>query len=171
VQLSHYRVEGEIGRGGMGVVYRAVDTRLGRPVALKMLLAEATADAARRARFIQEARSASALNHPHIITIYDVGEHEGATFIAMELLDGTPLDQILRGGALPIGDALKYALHIASALSAAHDSGIVHRDVKPANIVITRDGRAKVRSPATAAPRCSTSAWPSWRSAWRPRPR
>ena len=128
----------------MGVVYRAVDTRLGRPVALKMLLAEATADVARRARFIQEARSASALNHPHIVTIYDVDEHDGATFIAMELVDGRALDQVLRGGALSIGDALKYALHVASALGAAHDSGIIHRDVKPANIVITRDGRAKV---------------------------
>ena len=85
MQLSHYRVENEIGRGGMGVVYRAVDTRLGRAVAIKMLPQEATADAERRARFIQEARAASALNHPHIVTIYDVGEQDGATFIAMEV--------------------------------------------------------------------------------------
>ena len=104
VQVSHYRIEEEIGRGGMGVVYRAVDTRLGRTVAVKMLASEATTDPDRRARFIQEARSASVLNHPHIVTIYDVGEQDGATFIAMELVDGTPLDKMLRGGPLPVPD-------------------------------------------------------------------
>ena len=144
VQVSHYRIEEEIGRGGMGVVYRAVDTRLGRTVAVKMLASEATTDPDRRARFIQEARSASVLNHPHIVTIYDVGEQDGATFIAMELVDGTPLDKMLRGGPLPVPDALQYAVQIVSALGVAHEAGIVHRDIKPANIVITRDGRAKV---------------------------
>jgi predicted Ser/Thr protein kinase len=144
VQISHYRIEEEIGRGGMGVVYRAVDTRLGRTVAVKMLASEATTDPDRRARFIQEARSASVLNHPHIVTIYDVGEQDGATFIAMELVDGTPLDKMMRGGPLPVSTALQYAVQIVSALGVAHEAGIVHRDIKPANIVITRDGRAKV---------------------------
>ena len=144
MQVSHYRIEEEIGRGGMGVVYRAVDTRLGRTVAVKMLASEATTDPDRRARFIQEARSASVLNHPHIVTIYDVGEQDGATFIAMELVDGTPLDKMMRAGPLPVSTALQYAVQIVSALGVAHEAGIVHRDIKPANIVITRDGRAKV---------------------------
>ncbi|MEO8680473.1 MAG: protein kinase [Vicinamibacterales bacterium] len=142
--VSHYRLEGEIGRGGMGVVYRAVDTRLGRPVAIKVLPAEATTDAGRHRRFIQEARSASALNHPNIVTIYEVDEHDGTTFIAMELVDGTPLDSLLARGLLPITTALDYGVQIASALDAAHAAGIVHRDIKPANIVVTADGRVKV---------------------------
>ncbi len=144
VQVLHYRIEEEIGRGGMGVVYRAVDTRLGRTVALKMLPAEATGDPERRARFIQEARSASILNHPHIVTIYDVGEDQGATFIAMELVAGASLDKMLRDGPLPVSTALQYAVQILSALAVAHQAGIVHRDIKPANIVVTPDGRAKV---------------------------
>jgi formylglycine-generating enzyme required for sulfatase activity len=128
----------------MGVVYRAIDTRLGRALVIKMLPPEATADADRNRRFIQEARAASALNHPHIVTIYDIDEDDGTTFIAMELIDGTPLDRVLAQGPLPIASAVDYAVQIASALEAAHASGIVHRDVKPANIMITRDGRAKV---------------------------
>src|SRR5688572_10884068 len=142
--LTHYRLEAELGHGGMGVVYRAVDERLGRPVAIKVLPAEATQDPDRRRRFIQEARAASALNHPHIVTIYEVDEHEGATFIAMEHVDGTPLDQLVAAGPLPVATAVKYAAQIASALEAAHGAGIIHRDIKPANIVITADGRAKV---------------------------
>ena len=142
--ISHYRIEGEIGRGGMGVVYRAVDTRLGRPVAIKVLPTDATADAERVRRFIREAQSASALNHPNIVTIYEVGEDGGTTFIAMELVDGTPLDRLLAQGPLPVATALDYAVQIASALAVAHASNIIHRDIKPANIVITRDGRAKV---------------------------
>src|SRR5688572_28324780 len=106
--ISHYRVEREIGRGGMGVVYRAVDTRLGRPVALKMLGAEATGDDERNRRFVQEARAASALNHPNIVTIYEIGDEAGTTFIAMELVEGTPLDQVLGGGKLPVSTALDY---------------------------------------------------------------
>ena len=91
--ISHYRIEGELGRGGMGVVYRAVDTRLGRPVAIEILPPDATNDPDRRRRFTQDARSASALNHPNIVTIYEVDEHDGATFIAMELVEGMPLDK------------------------------------------------------------------------------
>jgi serine/threonine protein kinase/dienelactone hydrolase len=142
--ISRYLIEGEIGRGGMGVVYRAVDTRLGRPVAIKVLPPEATADAERHRRFVREAQSASALNHPNIVTVYEIGEDAGTTFIAMELVDGTPLDRLLAQGPVPIATALDYAVQIASALAVAHGSGIIHRDIKPANIVITRDGRAKV---------------------------
>ena len=143
-QISHYRVEGELGRGGMGIVYRAFDPKLGRGVAIKVLAPEATADPERHQRFIQEARSASALNHPNIVTIYEIGSDEGTTFIAMELVDGTPLDKLLAAGQLPVALALEYAAQATAALGAAHASGIVHRDIKPANIVITRDGRAKV---------------------------
>ena len=148
--ISHYRIEREIGRGGMGVVYRAVDTRLGRAVAIKVLPADAATDdapagsASRHRRFVQEARAASALNHPHIVTIYEIDEHEGTTFIAMELVDGTPLDTLLAEGPLTIDDAMEYATQIASGLAAAHAAGLVHRDIKPANLIITRDGRAKI---------------------------
>jgi eukaryotic-like serine/threonine-protein kinase len=142
--LSHYRLDGLIGRGGMGVVYRAVDTKLGRAVAIKVLPPEATADPERHRRFLQEARAASALNHPHIVTIYEVDEHDGTTFIAMELVEGEPLDAVLSKGPLPVAQGLEYAAQIAAALEAAHAAGIVHRDIKPANVVITPDGRAKV---------------------------
>jgi formylglycine-generating enzyme required for sulfatase activity/dienelactone hydrolase/predicted Ser/Thr protein kinase len=142
--LSHYRIEEEIGRGGMGVVYRAMDTRLQRPVAIKMLAPGSTTDSERIRRFTQEARAASGLNHPHIVTIYDIDEAEGSTFIAMEMVDGTPLDSVLARGPLPVIDAVTCGMQIASALEAAHASGIVHRDIKPANVMITRDGRAKV---------------------------
>ncbi len=142
--LSHYRIDSELGRGGMGVVYRATDTRLGRAVAIKMLKAEATSDADRIRRFVQEARSASALNHPNIVTIYDIEEAEGSTFIAMELVEGKPLDRVLADGQLTIAKALDLGGQIASALEAAHAGGIVHRDIKPANIIVTPDGRVKV---------------------------
>jgi len=142
--ISHYRLEAELGRGGMGVVYRAVDTRLGRAVAIKMLPAGATADPDRNRRFVQEARAASALNHPHIVTIYDIDEEQGETFIAMELVEGMPLDRLLAQGPLPVVRALEYGAQIAGALGAAHAGGIIHRDIKPANIIITSDGRAKV---------------------------
>ena len=142
--ISHYRVEGELGRGGMGVVYRAIDTRLGRPVALKMLEAQTGADEERIRRFVQEARAASALNHPNIVTIYEIGDDQGTTFIAMELVEGTPLDRVLAAGPLPVATALEYGTQIAAALEAAHANGIIHRDIKPANIVINKDGRAKV---------------------------
>src|SRR5688500_2821451 len=116
--VSHYRIDAELGRGGMGVVYRGVDTRLGRAVAIKTLTSEATADPERIRRFVQEARSASALNHPNIVTIYEVDEADGSTFIAMELVEGQPLDRVLAAGALPIATALDYGAQIASALEA-----------------------------------------------------
>lgn len=144
ITLSHYRLEHEIGRGGMGIAYRAVDTRLGRALVIKVLPPEATADPVRRRRFIQEARAASALNHPHIVTIHEVDEHDGTTFIAMELVEGTAIDKVLARGAVPVEQALEYAAQIASALDAAHAAGIVHRDIKPANIMVTPDGRLKV---------------------------
>ena len=142
--LSHYRLEGEIGRGGMGVVYRAVDTRLRRALAIKVLPPEATADGDRNERFVREAQAASALNHPNIVTIYDIDQEAGVTFIAMELVEGTPLDRLLAKGPLPVDETLEYARQIAAALAAAHAAGIVHRDIKPGNIVITSDRRAKV---------------------------
>jgi dienelactone hydrolase len=128
----------------MGVVYRATDTRLDRTVAIKMLPSEATADPDRNRRFVQEARAASALNHPHIVTIHEIDEKDGTTFIAMELVEGTPLDKLIAQKPLPIATVFEYGAQIGSALSAAHESGIVHRDIKPANILITPDGRAKV---------------------------
>jgi eukaryotic-like serine/threonine-protein kinase len=143
-RLSHYELKEELGRGGMGVVYRAVDTRLGRKVAIKMLPLEATTDPERRQRFVQEARSASALSHPHIVTIHDIDEEAGATFIAMELVEGAALDAVLAREPMPVETALELAVQIASALDAAHAAGLVHRDIKPANIMITADGRAKV---------------------------
>ena len=142
--ISHYRLEHELGRGGMGVVYRGVDTRLGRPVAIKVLPAEATADIDRHRRFVREAQSASALNHPNIVTIYEIGEDAGTTFIAMELVEGTPLDRVIAAGQLPVATSLDYAAQVAGALEVAHARALVHRDIKPANIVITPDGRAKV---------------------------
>jgi eukaryotic-like serine/threonine-protein kinase len=157
--ISHYRIEGELGRGGMGVVYRAVDTRLGRPVAIKVLPPQATRDADRRRRFIHEARSASALNHPNIVTIYEVDEHEGVTFIAMELVEGMSLDKVLAAGALPVSTALSYAVQMASALEAAHALDIVHRDIKPANVVIAASWHASDThiSPPSSAPAASPS--------------
>src|SRR6266850_4757615 len=128
----------------MGVVYRAIDTRLNREVALKILPPDLIADAARRARFVQEARAASALEHPHIAVIHEIDEADGVSFIAMELIRGEKLSDVLARGPLAPARALELAVEIAEGLSRAHDKGIVHRDLKPANVMLTEDGHAKI---------------------------
>jgi serine/threonine protein kinase/Tol biopolymer transport system component len=146
--ISHYRILKKLGAGGMGEVYSALDTRLDREVALKVLPASFAADPDRLRRFEQEARATSALNHPNILTIYDVGtaatEFKGAPFIVAELLKGEELRAELNGGALPVRRAVEYAQQIAAGLSAAHERGIVHRDLKPENLFVTKDGRVKI---------------------------
>ncbi|MGH9648678.1 MAG: protein kinase domain-containing protein [Bryobacteraceae bacterium] len=143
-RLGPYEILARIGAGGMGVVYRARDTKLGRFLALKFLREGPLADQAARAGLLREAQHASSLNHPNIATIYAVGEEGGHAYIAMELVEGRPLSTLIARGGLPLDVTLRYGLEISSALAHAHERGIVHRDLKPANVVITADGRAKV---------------------------
>ena len=142
--IGHYRIVAPIGRGGMGEVYLAQDERLGRKVALKLLLNDFTSDPSRMRRFQQEARAASALNHPNILTIYDIGEFENRYFIASEFIDGETLRQRLGRQRIPTTEALNIGIQMASALSVAHQAGIVHRDIKPENIMLRRDGYVKM---------------------------
>jgi serine/threonine protein kinase/Flp pilus assembly protein TadD len=143
-QLGPYQILASLGAGGMGEVYRAQDTRLHRTVAIKILPQDKLADNDRRRRFLQEARAASALNHPHIVVLHDISSDAGVDFMVMEYVRGTTLKDRIQSGALPFGDVARYGSQIASALAAAHAAGIVHRDIKPANIMITPEGQIKV---------------------------
>ena len=142
--LGPYRIEGKLGAGGMGEVFRATDTRLHRAVAIKVLPHDKVADPDRRRRFVQEARAASALNHANIVTVYDIASENGIDYLVMEYLPGKSLDKMISSNGLPLDEVIDYASQMASALAVAHAAGIVHRDIKPANMIVTGEGQLKV---------------------------
>jgi serine/threonine protein kinase len=142
--LAHYEISAQIGRGGMGEVYQAKDTKLGRDVAIKVLPEEFARDADRVARFQREAKLLASLNHPNIAAIYGLEEAEGTHFLVMELIEGDTLRDRIKSGPVPVEEALKLALQMAEALEAAHEKGVIHRDLKPANIKVTPEGKVKI---------------------------
>jgi eukaryotic-like serine/threonine-protein kinase len=142
--IAHYQILKKIGSGGMGEVYLAEDTRLNRKVALKLLPSEFTNDKDRVRRFEREAKTASALNHPNILTIYDIGQFHSSSFIASEYIDGETLRSRMRKSKMPLKEILSISIQVAEALDAAHGAGIIHRDIKPENIMLRKDGYAKV---------------------------
>src|SRR5262245_48569672 len=163
-RLGAYEIVAPVGAGGMGQVYRAKDIKLGRVVAIKVLPPEFSADPERVRRFEKEARSASALNHPNIITVYAIGETDSLIYIAQEIVEGRTLAEMLTGAPLSVKKALDIGSQIADGLAAAHDAGIVHRDLKPANVMVTQDGRVKIldfglakRHPTSTTGNSSTS--------------
>jgi serine/threonine protein kinase len=143
-RLSHYTISAPLGAGGMGVVYRAIDARLNRTVALKVIAQDVVADPQRKQRFVRAARAASSLSHPNLVTIHDIGEADGVDFIVMELVSGQSLERLIHGERLPVQRVIEFGLQIASALDAARAVGLVHRDIKPANIMVTESGQVKV---------------------------
>src|SRR5271156_6174751 len=143
-QLGSYEIETLLGVGGMGEVYRARDARLGRTVAIKILPTAFSANSDRLQRFEREARSASALNHPNIVTIYELGQDGSSHYIAMELVEGKTLRALLAAGALPMREAIDIAAQIAEGLTKAHEAGITHRDLKPENLMVSHDGLVKI---------------------------
>jgi len=142
--IAHYQIVEKIGEGGMGVVYKARDTRLERMAALKVLPADKTLDPERKRRFVQEAKAASALNHPNIVTIYDIGTDDGIDFIAMEYLAGRPLEALIQRQGMRPAEVLRITVQITDALATAHAAGIIHRDLKPGNIMVSETGLVKV---------------------------
>ena len=142
--LSHYEILEEISRGGMGIVYRALDVKLDREVALKLLPPELVSDPERKRRFVQEAKAAAKLEHPHIGVVHEIDDAEGVTFIAMELIHGEPLRDVLQRERLSPSRSLELAIEIAIGLAHVHAKDFVHRDLKPANVMVTEDGHAKI---------------------------
>jgi serine/threonine protein kinase len=143
-RLAHYEITAPLGEGGMGVVYRATDTKLGREVAVKVLPTGLTADVERRQRFRQEAMLAAAFNHPNIATVHDVGEQDGVTYIVMELVRGESLRSLIRTKPLDTARAIDIAVGVAAGLARAHREGVLHRDLKPDNVVLTDEGVPKI---------------------------
>src|SRR5271169_3708509 len=143
-KFGSYEIQSPLGAGGMGEVYRATDTRLGRDVALKVLPGEMAHDPERLARFRREAKSLAQLDHPNIVTIYSVEESDGIHFLTMQLVEGLPLDRLIPQGGLPVEQIVEIASALGEALAAAHEKGIVHRDLKPGNVMVSNDGRVTI---------------------------